>query len=322
VTKLNWQIVDRYFAGEATAAECALVERWLAESAALRRVVAELYRGALDDEATHQAAVDVRARLDRDMALARGPGQHSAPRESIRALPSRGVGGLGLLKVAAAIAVLLGGSLAVWQTIRTTDAHHSETALRTLTAPAGQRVPVSLPDGSQVILSPGSTLRYAAATFGTTARREVHLEGEAYFDVDHDARRPFVVRAGDLVAEDLGTEFVVRAYPEDEYGRVIVREGLVGLGGTVVAPGELGRRGPNGAAIVEPADTASWFAWTAVWSSPVCRSAKRCRSSVDGTMCNSDWPTLRSETPTWPAISLRTSAMRHSTRSKSRSGYS
>ena len=71
----------------------------------------------------------------------------------------------------------------------------------------------------------------------------------------HDERRPFVVPAGDLVAKDRGTEFTVRAYPEDVGARVVVREGKVairaaaeGAGGPerAAAPGQLGRSGGRG----------------------------------------------------------------------------
>lgn len=257
MTKGSWPIVDRYLAGEATPAERELVEYWLAESAEFRMFLAELHRSELDDEMIRRAAADVRARLERGEAPAHGSSRHKISRKAVRTFPKRG----SALKAAAAIAVLLGGSLLVRRLVPSPDGHYAEAVLGTVVAPAGRPpVSVALVDGSHVILSPGSTLRYAAA-FGTD-RREVHLEGEAYFDVEHDARRPFVVRAGDLVAEDLGTEFVIRAYPEDRYGQVIVREGLVEIGSTRVAPGQLGRLDANGAPVVEAADTASWFAWT------------------------------------------------------------
>jgi transmembrane sensor len=266
VTRLNWDIVDRYMAGKATDDERTKVEEWLARSPAFRMLVAELYRGALDDEAIHRAAAEVRARLEHDIAVARGPNPSRLLelsvtlqpdiRPDVRALPSRR---MAVFKAAAAIAVLLGGSLAVWQRSRSMES--AGTGPGMVTAPAGhQPVPVSLPDGSQVILSPGSTLRYTAA-FGAT-RREVRLEGEAYFAVIHDAGRPFVVRAGDLTAEDLGTEFIVRAYPEDRHGRVIVRKGRVGIKSVVVVPGRLGRLAEDGTPVVESTDTLSWFSWT------------------------------------------------------------
>jgi len=100
--------------------------------------------------------------------------------------------------------------------------------------------------------------------------RQVALEGEAYFEVAHDERRPFTVRAGDLIAKDLGTEFTVRAYREDDGARVVVREGSVAIRAAasgssaperVVAAGQLGHLGRAGEPTVEPADTAAWFAW-------------------------------------------------------------
>lgn len=259
--KLNWQIVDRYFAGEASAAERALVERWLARSPAFRMLVESLYRSGADSDAVRRASEEVRARLDRDIANATASGDRRlVPRRVVQVIRQRGVG---ILRAAAIVVLLLGGVIMVQQAVKVAGGRPTEiaTARRSVTAPAGRRISVSLPDGSKAILSPGSRLSYAA-TFGADLRREVRLDGEAYFDVRHDKKRPFVVRAADLVAEDLGTQFIVRAYPEDRYGRIIVRQGLVGLAGAVIAPGELGRLSPGGAPVVESADTASWFAWT------------------------------------------------------------
>jgi ferric-dicitrate binding protein FerR (iron transport regulator) len=120
-----------------------------------------------------------------------------------------------------------------------------------------------------VVLGVASTLRYPAAF--KSGSRDVLLEGEAYFEVAHDQVRPFTVRAADLVAQDLGTEFTVRAYPEDAGAQVVVREGRVAIRAAaraagaperVVAAGQLGRLGGGGEPVVEQADTAAWFAWT------------------------------------------------------------
>jgi transmembrane sensor len=266
--RIDWKLLERYTRGEATLHERYVVDQWLEEAGS--EDIRWFFKELRDDPEMEQFKADALTRIHREIALP--PEQLVAKMDALahrikqRFLPvqtpvaAKGKS-RGILKAAAIIALVLGGSLGVWQTGRVMGERHAEAVLGTVTAPVG-RPPVSvpLPDGSQVILSPGSTLRYATA-FGTD-RREVRLEGEAYFDVEHDAGRPFVVRAGDLVAEDLGTEFVVRAYPEDRYGRVIVREGLVGIGGTRVAPGQLGRLDANGTPVVEPADTASWFAWT------------------------------------------------------------
>src|SRR4029077_16564116 len=82
--------------------------------------------------------------------------------------------------------------------------------------------------------------------------------------------RPFSVLAGTLVAQDIGTEFIVRAYPEDSAARAVVREGKAGIQAAdsaqarpqVVNAGQLGRLGAGREPVVEPADTALYFAWT------------------------------------------------------------
>ncbi|MBA3345891.1 MAG: FecR domain-containing protein [Gemmatimonadales bacterium] len=141
--------------------------------------------------------------------------------------------------------------------------------MRVVTTPPGQRASFRLPDGTSVMLGVASTLRHPMS-FGVGGR-EVHLEGEAYFEVVHQDGRPFVVRAGDVIAEELGTEFIVRAYPEDRQARVVVREGQVAVraadssvatAGRVLLPGQSGRLDTDGRPVVESADTSAYFAWT------------------------------------------------------------
>jgi transmembrane sensor len=76
-----------------------------------------------------------------------------------------------------------------------------------------------------------------------------------------------MVRAGGLVAQDLGTRFTVRAYPEDADASVVVRDGKVGIRAAsdgregVVAPGQIGRLLNGRVPKIEQADTAALFAW-------------------------------------------------------------
>jgi len=89
----------------------------------------------------------------------------------------------------------------------------------------GQRAMVRLGDGTLARLNAASTLT-VSPSFGTE-RRSVQLEGEAYFEVAHDARRPFIVRTRGTTTRVLGTAFDVSAYPEDEQVRVVVTDGTV-----------------------------------------------------------------------------------------------
>ncbi|HTJ12951.1 MAG TPA: FecR domain-containing protein [Dinghuibacter sp.] len=86
---------------------------------------------------------------------------------------------------------------------------------------------VYLVDGSVITLEPGSTLSYAR--FLSPMSREVTLEGNAFFDIARDARRPFLVHSGGLVTRVLGTSFRVIDNPEQEDEHVVVRTGKVSV---------------------------------------------------------------------------------------------
>lgn len=80
--------------------------------------------------------------------------------------------------------------------------------------PNGTRSKITLTDGTVVNLNSGSTLRYPAQF--NKERREVVLDGEAYFEVAKDAKHPFQVNATGIKIKVLGTHFNVKAYRTDD----------------------------------------------------------------------------------------------------------
>lgn len=76
--------------------------------------------------------------------------------------------------------------------------------------PNGRRTIITLPDSSQVFLGAGSKLRYAAKFTGNT--RELSLEGEAFFDVKKNPKKPFIIHTGIITTQVLGTSFKVEAF--------------------------------------------------------------------------------------------------------------
>jgi transmembrane sensor len=85
-----------------------------------------------------------------------------------------------------------------------------------------------LPDGSKVTLNEGSSLSYDQS-LGTDTRN-VYLSGEAFFDIQHDPTRPFIVHTGKFTTTVLGTKFNVRAYERDQKIIVTVKQGKVKVG--------------------------------------------------------------------------------------------
>lgn len=98
-------------------------------------------------------------------------------------------------------------------------------AMNTITVPAGQRVNLTLPDGTNVWLNARSKMYYPAAFTGD--RREITLDGEAYFEVARDEDRPFVVQTNKYNVEVLGTKFNVEAYSDSEDFCTSLMEGSV-----------------------------------------------------------------------------------------------
>ena len=92
-------------------------------------------------------------------------------------------------------------------------------------APIGSRTVVQLSDGTEVNLNYGSKIKYPQYFTGDT--REITLSGEAYFDVAHNAEKPFIVKTGKLNVKALGTEFNVNAYPDDDIIATTLVEGKV-----------------------------------------------------------------------------------------------
>lgn len=97
-----------------------------------------------------------------------------------------------------------------------------------VSTPYGTKSNFTLPDGSQVWLNTGSTIRYAS-DIATAAVRNVEVTGEAFFKVHSDKEHPFVVKAGILKVTATGTSFNVRSYESSSKEYVTLVEGVVAL---------------------------------------------------------------------------------------------
>jgi len=91
----------------------------------------------------------------------------------------------------------------------------------------GEKRTIKLQDGTVIKLNSESTLIFPQEFTGN--KREVELEGEAFFDVAKDSLRPFIIKAGEIITTVKGTSFNISAYGEDEKIAVSVVTGLVAV---------------------------------------------------------------------------------------------
>ena len=91
---------------------------------------------------------------------------------------------------------------------------NNQIAANTITTNPGSKSKIQLPDGTQVWLNADSRLIYDESFQGPT--REVHLVGEAYFDVTRDKEHPFIIHTAAIDVKVLGTAFNVRSYTNEK----------------------------------------------------------------------------------------------------------
>ncbi len=91
--------------------------------------------------------------------------------------------------------------------------------------PVGQISEITLPDGTIVWLGAASSLEYPEEF--SDENRTVQLNGQAFFEVEHDPDRPFIVESGPFTTHVLGTAFNVRAYHDDADMDVTLASGKV-----------------------------------------------------------------------------------------------
>lgn len=127
-------------------------------------------------------------------------------------------------------AIILFASLIGIVTYQNIDLKHqgiAEPVLREIAMEKGQRGTLTLSDGTKVILNAESKI--ILPNEFRADKREITLEGQAFFDVSHNPDRPFVIRTDNAIVQVLGTSLDVRSYSEDRAVQVVVKEGLVSL---------------------------------------------------------------------------------------------
>lgn len=125
----------------------------------------------------------------------------------------------------------------------------SSKAFNTIETPKGGQYQIRLPDGTQVWLNAASSMKFPVS-FKSSKQRKVELKGEAYFEVAHLKKQPFVVKTDRQEVEVLGTHFDVKSYPDEQHTKTTLLEGLVRLNkGVLLKPGQQGLSTGNSLAV-------------------------------------------------------------------------
>lgn len=142
----------------------------------------------------------------------------------------------------------------------------------TIEAPRGGQWQVILPDGSKVFLNASSSLKYPVVF--AAKERKVELKGEAYFEISHNKKAPFRVRAKGQTVEVLGTHFNIMSYDDEKTVKTTLLSGSVKVSSNaknasgvnaaeflVLKPGEQSQVSPGNMKLIQDVDLEDVLAW-------------------------------------------------------------
>ncbi|MEY8585782.1 FecR family protein [Phocaeicola sartorii] len=198
---MNKDLLYRFFEGQASVEEMKKIKEWTERSSENR---SQLYRERKLFDAMHIVAASQRG---------------GKPLDSGKAVH------LSFFREFMKIAVIVAVTVCVTATFFSIGNKDRNVAMQTVTVPPGQRVNLLLPDGTDVWLNAGTTMRYPVSFM--EGKREITLDGEAYFDVKRDEECPFVVHTHAMDVEVLGTKFNVEAYSKKDFFETSLMQGKV-----------------------------------------------------------------------------------------------
>lgn len=257
-----YKISQTYFQGTITDEDEKLLSRFLRENeqnrAQFQQWEAE-WRDAARTQASDKTAEAWKRMMERQQQEEKTVKEEVPKLHEVIAKRDAGKRKFGYWVAAAAVALLLIGS-ALWLFLP----KGTQEPFFAQTAPHEQQT-VTLPDGTHVTLNGGSKLT-CAKDFGKRDRY-ITFEGEGVFDVQKDAKKPFVIQVGDYSVTVLGTQFNLSAYRQDEAYTLALMEGSVRIkykqDSVLVKPNEQVRFDWQTATFAkEPVQAADADAWT------------------------------------------------------------
>jgi len=210
---MDYSIINKYLAGEASEAEIKELFSWIESSPENREEFIQYKKiWVLTSKAETRLDISWNPEL-----------VNSGKSGQLRQLVT-------YTKYAAAVVIFLGlGMLLQYFAGTKNSIVYTYLADTQIEVPKGQMSSVILPDGTKVQLNSGSKLVYASGF--NSGERTVNLEGEAFFNVAKDKKHSFIIKTKSLDFKVYGTSFNVQAYPEDSEINTTLVEGSLGVVG-------------------------------------------------------------------------------------------
>jgi len=232
-------LINRYLAGEATEKEISELSAWLLENPEHKKLFAEHKK---INDAVVQEMIESKVDLDAEWDIIQKKIIQQGGK-SVVFMPEKKNPMRIIWRVAAGLVLLLTIGFLLKMII------FDQPEQKQIIASTGV-IEATLPDGSSIALNKGSVLTYPEKF--ASDRREVELKGEAHFSVKHNPAMPFIVSAGDLRVEVLGTKFYINTNAPGGKIQVILLEGSIATyykdspeNKTILKPGEKAEFSPT-----------------------------------------------------------------------------
>ncbi len=270
------ELLDCYLAGTATSSEASLVEAWMYEKPEHRHLVAMLR--SVDTLAVEPQRLPITNWEEIDTSHAKqvlltrvglagrviplytstelgamnqatksDRAETASPSTNLRSSPLPRLRRFSIARIGMICAVMI-GVIGLGFTLSRARSSAMGSGMMTYSTGNAQRATIQFADGSRVTLNVASRIQ-VPENF-SQGNRIVRLSGEAYFEVAHAERSPFVVEAGDVRTRVLGTEFGIRAYQPPTV-RVAVRSGRVAVNDRVLNAYDVASTNTNGTVVVQ-----------------------------------------------------------------------
>jgi transmembrane sensor len=219
--EIDFQVIKRYLEGTEWKGDKDQILNWFSDLK-FENDIRKKYR-QFWDELANDTDMD-----ECDGSVILGRIYHKMKNDEYRKLPKK-KGMVRILNIITKVAAILFiPLLAFLWVIKGSDVSSSaKSSYSEIYSPLGTRAMFYLPDGSTGWLNGGSKLKFTTEFRGKS--REVFLEGEAYFDVLTDAKKPFIVNGKHSNVIAYGTSFNVHAYPEDPSVQITLVSGNIGV---------------------------------------------------------------------------------------------